>query len=107
MSQMESFLDDPDDVINDPLIIAVGPDANRDEANENMWCLGMAAARAATTSVADIRDFLYAVLTNRNLQLLRRFPPIRGSKPYGMVFYAWVDAQPGQLRFSLISGRGV
>ena len=99
---LESFLDDPDDVINDPLIIAVGPDADCNEPRENLWGLAMTAARAAATSAAEIIDFLLKVIDSRNRQLTARF----GTR-HPMVFYVWVDEQAGQLRFSLISGQGV
>jgi hypothetical protein len=102
MEELQSFLDDPDDVINDPLIIAVGPDAGRDEPHENMWDLGMSAARAAATPAAAIIAFLQQVIANRNRQLTARF-----GMQHPMVFYAWVDEQAGQLRFSLVSGQGV
>lgn len=102
MEELQSFLDDPDEIITDPLIIAVGPDAGRYEPNENMWCLGMSAAHAAATPAVAIIAFLQQVIANRNCQLMERF-----GIQHPMVFYAWVDKQVGQLRFSLVSGQGV
>jgi hypothetical protein len=94
-----SFLDEQDDVINDTLIIARDQDAHRDEVRENTWCLGMSSARAQTTPVADIVNFLQAVIRNRDQQLRQRY-----NANHPMLFYCWVDEMAGQLRFCLISG---
>lgn len=89
-----SFLDEQDDVINDPLNIGVD-----EEESKNTWCLGMSSERARTTPTAELVHFLEAVVQDRDRQLRARY----GNK-HPMLFYCWVDEMAGQLRFSLISG---
>ncbi len=68
------------------------------EAQGNLCVFTTCNAEAGTLQLQDIVQALHNVTETREQQLIEQY----GSK-HPMVFYCWVDAQAGQLRFSLVS----
>jgi hypothetical protein len=69
-----------------------------EEAQENMFYLGLAEAELPLYTAPVIEAGLATVLAGKREQLLAQ----RGSS-YAMQFYCWHDAQASQLRYSLVS----
>jgi hypothetical protein len=76
--------------------VVVRPDDVTAEARCNLWTFGLSAEQRAAVTVAEVEEFVRAVVAARG-----RWLAARGAGP--MRFYCWHDAQAGQLRFSLVS----
>jgi hypothetical protein len=58
---------DADDIINDPLIIASDDPTGLNEAQTNLWKIGLSAEQARRTAPASVCDFVRAVLAQRRI----------------------------------------
>lgn len=85
-----------DDVAADPVVTL--PKDTIAEAQGNLWTFGLDGDQRAVVTAADIEGFVENVVSARSRWLAEHGVSL-------MRFYCWYDAQAGQLRFSLISGR--
>ena len=85
-------------VAADPIHVDEGPRGLLAEARANMWGLGFTDDELRGVTEEDVVRFLRAVEEARGRQIPERF-----GAGHPMVFYAWADAQAGELRLSLVS----
>lgn len=70
----------------------------REEAQGNLFSLCLPTSELAQLTAGDLETWLRSVVTAKRTQLLQGL-----GFEYPMCFYCWVDAQAGQLRFSLVA----
>ncbi len=95
-----TFLDSLDEVSSDEIHVDDSPEGVEREARANMWAFSVTQHQAREMTVAQILQFLQAVVEARAERLSRLH-----RTSHQMYFYVWCDEQASQLRFSLVSAR--
>ena len=83
------FFADLQEIVNDPLVTE-----HAHIERENMWAISITNKLAHEITVGEFAEFIQGVIENRRTQAV-------GLK-MAMTFYAWLDKQAAQFRFSVI-----
>lgn len=95
MSKKE-FIEELNEIIEDPIFIGNSIDDLFSETGENTWGVSMGQELANEITMEELVLFFTQVQTNRKEQIAQ-------ISDHPMIFYAWFDWQAASLKFSLIS----